>query len=115
MCDGCKVRNQAYQQMLLGRLPHVLVIHLKRFAWIDHFTNRKLDYLIDYPLRGPRATCEAPLRRVHRVWCACTRAVHACHRLSQASTFRPIAHRTLETPRVGSDMSSSLSVCMRGL
>lgn len=51
MCTKCKVPRRSSKQLWLSKLPHVLMIHLKRFYYQGPFRN-KVDTYVDFPLRG---------------------------------------------------------------
>ena len=46
-CESCRHLNEAYSYMRLSRLPEVLTIHLKRFAW-----TAAQEHVSGYSLRG---------------------------------------------------------------
>ncbi|XP_076894449.1 ubiquitin carboxyl-terminal hydrolase 5-like isoform X1 [Bidens hawaiensis] len=48
-CPQCKERRQASKKLDLWRLPEVLVIHLKRFAY-SRTMKSKLETLVDFPI-----------------------------------------------------------------
>ncbi|CAI5709763.1 unnamed protein product [Peronospora effusa] len=50
-CGHCKTLRPATKKMDLWRLPPLLVIHLKRFCFTQ-VSRRKLQHLVDFPLRG---------------------------------------------------------------
>jgi ubiquitin carboxyl-terminal hydrolase 4/11/15 len=49
-CSGCKHHVQAEKQIGLWKLPPVLVIHLKRFAFLSNRYREKLEDLVQFPL-----------------------------------------------------------------
>ncbi len=51
-CGGCKKHVQAEKQIGLWRLPPVLVIHLKRFAFLSNRYREKLEDLVQFPLHA---------------------------------------------------------------
>jgi ubiquitin C-terminal hydrolase len=51
-CSGCKNHVQAEKQIGLWKLPPVLIIHLKRFAFLSNRYREKLEELVEYPLEG---------------------------------------------------------------
>ncbi len=51
-CPGCRNHVQAEKQIGLWSLPPVLVIHLKRFAFLSNRYREKLEEKVDYPLEG---------------------------------------------------------------
>ncbi|KAI9024072.1 hypothetical protein DFJ74DRAFT_64702 [Hyaloraphidium curvatum] len=63
MCTKCKVPRKSTKQLWLSRLPHILMVHLKRFYYQGPFRN-KVDTFVDFPLRdldlGPRLRYKDP-------------------------------------------------------
>ena len=52
-CPNCKCHREATKRLTITRLPQVLVIHFKRFAFSDQRSNAdKLSTPIDFPLHG---------------------------------------------------------------
>eukprot|EP00826_Nyctotherus_ovalis_P004688 TRINITY_DN11030_c0_g3_i1.p1 TRINITY_DN11030_c0_g3~~TRINITY_DN11030_c0_g3_i1.p1 ORF type:complete len:249 (+),score=41.52 TRINITY_DN11030_c0_g3_i1:671-1417(+) len=49
-CGHCNSEGTANLQLLITKLPDILIIHLKRFLYSDNFTE-KLDTLINFPLQ----------------------------------------------------------------
>ena len=49
-CPKCKKHHRATKKFDLWRLPHVLVIHLKRFSY-NRYWRDKLDSFIEYPTK----------------------------------------------------------------
>jgi ubiquitin carboxyl-terminal hydrolase 4/11/15 len=50
-CPVCKRHEQATKKFDIWQLPHVLVIHLKRFSYTRYWRD-KLDTLVEFPVRG---------------------------------------------------------------
>ena len=50
-CPHCKEHREATKQMSVWRLPHVLIIHLKRFSFHNFIWRDKIDKLVKIPLR----------------------------------------------------------------
>jgi len=49
-CEGCCSLQEAQKRMVFKRLPQVLVIHLKRFKFIEHLQRfQKLYYRVSFP------------------------------------------------------------------
>ncbi|KAG0938159.1 hypothetical protein G6F32_009539 [Rhizopus arrhizus] len=51
MCPKCGKKRKATKQLMISRLPDVLLIHLKRFSADGLFKN-KLDVMVKYPIKG---------------------------------------------------------------
>jgi ubiquitin C-terminal hydrolase len=51
-CPGCRAHVQAEKQIGLWSLPPVLVVHLKRFAFLSNRYREKLEDRVEYPLDG---------------------------------------------------------------
>ena len=51
LCTKCKVPRRSSKQLWLSRLPHVLMIHLKRFYFQGPYRNQ-VDTFVDFPLRS---------------------------------------------------------------
>ena len=49
-CPRCKKHQQATKKFDLWDLPHVLVIHLKRFSY-NRYWRDKLDTFVEYPTK----------------------------------------------------------------
>lgn len=50
MCPKCGKKRKATKQLMISRLPDVLLIHLKRFSADGLFKN-KLDVMVKYPIK----------------------------------------------------------------
>ncbi|XP_059166699.1 ubiquitin carboxyl-terminal hydrolase 19-like isoform X2 [Physella acuta] len=51
-CPACKKHVEASKQMAVWRLPHTLVIQLKRFSFQNFLMRSKIKKHIDFPTRG---------------------------------------------------------------
>ena len=56
VCEKCKSKNATYKEMSLQRLPHVLIIHLKRFlvkkkANVNFFKTLKNNVMVNFPIK----------------------------------------------------------------
>ncbi|KAK7077081.1 Ubiquitin carboxyl-terminal hydrolase 19 [Halocaridina rubra] len=51
-CPRCKKPVEATKQMSIWRLPHVLIIQLKRFSFKYVLYSDKIDKFVQYPIRG---------------------------------------------------------------
>ncbi|XP_068242190.1 ubiquitin carboxyl-terminal hydrolase 19-like [Palaemon carinicauda] len=51
-CPRCKKPVEATKQMSIWRLPHVLIIQLKRFSFKYVLYSDKIDKIVQYPVRG---------------------------------------------------------------
>ncbi|XP_071485343.1 ubiquitin carboxyl-terminal hydrolase 2-like [Diadema antillarum] len=51
-CDKCKTLRSGTKKMEIERCPKVLIIQLKRFSSSHSGMTRKVDTLVDFPLRG---------------------------------------------------------------
>ncbi|GFS20380.1 ubiquitin carboxyl-terminal hydrolase 19 [Elysia marginata] len=51
-CPSCKKHVEASKQMSIWRLPHTLVIQLKRFSFQNFLLRSKIKKFIDFPIRG---------------------------------------------------------------
>jgi ubiquitin carboxyl-terminal hydrolase 12/46 len=50
-CDKCCSLQEAQKRMKIKKAPHILVIHLKRFKYIEHLSRyKKLSYRVVFPL-----------------------------------------------------------------
>jgi len=50
-CPHCKTLRKATKQLILSRLPPILLIHLKRFSIKGPFTD-KVETLVDFPVKA---------------------------------------------------------------
>ena len=50
-CPTCKEQREASKQMSVWRLPHTLVIQLKRFSFRNALWRDKIDKLVEFPVR----------------------------------------------------------------
>jgi ubiquitin C-terminal hydrolase len=50
-CTRCRVAREATKRLWLVKLPHILLVHLKRFYYQGPFRN-KIDTFVDFPLMG---------------------------------------------------------------
>lgn len=61
-CPRCKMPVEATKQMSIWRLPHILIIQLKRFSFKYVLYSDKIDKFVQYPVRGlnvqPYMSCE---------------------------------------------------------
>ncbi|KAK7476332.1 hypothetical protein BaRGS_00032450, partial [Batillaria attramentaria] len=51
-CPSCKKHREASKQMSIWRLPHTLVVQLKRFSFRNFIWRDKIDKMVDFPTRG---------------------------------------------------------------
>ncbi|XP_074644524.1 ubiquitin carboxyl-terminal hydrolase 19-like isoform X2 [Tubulanus polymorphus] len=51
-CPQCKEHREATKQMSIWRLPHTLIIQLKRFSFRNFIWRDKIDKLVEFPIRG---------------------------------------------------------------
>jgi len=51
-CSSCKEHVKALKTMKLWRLPNILIVHLKRFAFKHTLRREKLDTFVDFPVDG---------------------------------------------------------------
>ncbi|XP_066283408.1 ubiquitin carboxyl-terminal hydrolase 19-like [Branchiostoma lanceolatum] len=51
-CPGCKQHREATKQMSLWRLPHTLIIQLKRFSFRNLIWRDKITKMVQFPLTG---------------------------------------------------------------
>ena len=51
-CPRCKEHREATKQISVWRLPPVLIIHLKRFSFLNLVMRDKIDKLVKFPLRS---------------------------------------------------------------
>ncbi|XP_021369887.1 ubiquitin carboxyl-terminal hydrolase 19-like isoform X2 [Mizuhopecten yessoensis] len=51
-CPRCKEHREATKQMSIWRLPHTLIIQLKRFSFRNFIWRDKIDKMVDFPVRG---------------------------------------------------------------
>lgn len=50
-CEGCKKLGTFKKQIIITKPPHILIVHLKRFAF-ENNSMFKLNHMIDYPLQN---------------------------------------------------------------
>jgi len=50
-CGNCKTHREAHKKFDLGRLPELLVVHLKRFQYSRYWRD-KIELVVDFPLEG---------------------------------------------------------------
>lgn len=50
-CPKCKQHREASKQLLLWRLPNVLIIQLKRFSFRSFIWRDKINDMVDFPVR----------------------------------------------------------------
>ena len=48
LCDKCKKTSKAFRLITISTLPKYLVLHLKRFLFVDRL--RKIEQRIEFPL-----------------------------------------------------------------
>ena len=77
-CPKCQQHREASKQLLLWRLPNVLIIQLKRFSFRSFIWRDKINDMVDFPVRYPSHNhrtlylyrtvlfCQPPL--VKRAW-----------------------------------------------
>lgn len=63
LCDNCMCRQEAFKRMRIKKLPKVLVLHLKRFKYVEHqkqSSYQKLRYSVAFPfhIKIPNTTDE---------------------------------------------------------
>uniref|UniRef100_UPI00358F1FD1 ubiquitin carboxyl-terminal hydrolase 19 isoform X2 n=1 Tax=Myxine glutinosa TaxID=7769 RepID=UPI00358F1FD1 len=51
-CPQCKTHRQASKQLLLWRLPNVLILQLKRFSFRNILWRDKINAMVDFPISG---------------------------------------------------------------
>ncbi|CAM4694302.1 unnamed protein product [Lepidochelys kempii] len=51
-CPECKQHREASKQLLLWRLPNVLIIQLKRFSFRSFIWRDKINDMVDFPVRS---------------------------------------------------------------
>ncbi|XP_046561089.1 LOW QUALITY PROTEIN: ubiquitin carboxyl-terminal hydrolase 19-like [Haliotis rubra] len=51
-CPRCKKHQEATKQMSIWRLPHLLIIQLKRFSFRNFIFRDKIDKMVEFPTRG---------------------------------------------------------------
>ncbi|XP_011407549.2 PREDICTED: ubiquitin carboxyl-terminal hydrolase 19-like [Amphimedon queenslandica] len=51
-CPRCKEHREATKRLSVSRLPHILIIHLKRFSFSDLTRRTKIDKHVEFPLTG---------------------------------------------------------------
>lgn len=53
-CPKCKERLQAFKKMDVWSTPDVLILHLKRFSYVQQFfvTREKIEEVVSFPLEG---------------------------------------------------------------
>ncbi|XP_060079389.1 ubiquitin carboxyl-terminal hydrolase 19-like [Ylistrum balloti] len=51
-CPRCKEHREATKQMSIWRLPHTLIIQLKRFSFRNFIWRDKIDKMVEFPVRG---------------------------------------------------------------
>ncbi|XP_078342012.1 ubiquitin carboxyl-terminal hydrolase 19-like isoform X3 [Crassostrea virginica] len=51
-CPSCKEHREATKQMSIWRLPHTLIIQLKRFSFRNFIWRDKIDKMVEFPVRG---------------------------------------------------------------
>ncbi|XP_046371812.2 ubiquitin carboxyl-terminal hydrolase 19-like isoform X1 [Haliotis rufescens] len=51
-CPQCKKHQEATKQMSIWRLPHLLIIQLKRFSFRNFIFRDKIDKMVEFPTRG---------------------------------------------------------------
>lgn len=50
-CPSCKEHREATKQMSIWRLPHTLIIQLKRFSFRNFIWRDKIDKMVEFPVR----------------------------------------------------------------
>lgn len=50
-CPKCQQHREASKQLLLWRLPNVLIIQLKRFSFRSFIWRDKINDMVDFPVR----------------------------------------------------------------
>lgn len=50
-CPKCKQHREASKQLMLWRLPNVLIIQLKRFSFRSFIWRDKINDMVDFPVR----------------------------------------------------------------
>ena len=58
-CPKCQQHREASKQLLLWRLPNVLIIQLKRFSFRSFIWRDKINDMVDFPVRCGRS--QSPL------------------------------------------------------
>ncbi|XP_041347481.1 ubiquitin carboxyl-terminal hydrolase 19-like [Gigantopelta aegis] len=51
-CPRCKKHQEATKQMSIWRVPHTLIIQLKRFSFRNFIFRDKIDKMVQFPTRG---------------------------------------------------------------
>ncbi|XP_076074330.1 ubiquitin carboxyl-terminal hydrolase 19-like [Mytilus galloprovincialis] len=51
-CPKCKQHREATKQMSIWRLPHTVIIQLKRFSFRNFIWRDKIDKMVEFPTRG---------------------------------------------------------------
>ncbi|KAM5125644.1 ubiquitin carboxyl-terminal hydrolase 19-like, partial [Mantella aurantiaca] len=51
-CPKCNQHREASKQLMLWRLPNILIIQLKRFSFRTFIWRDKINDLVDFPVRG---------------------------------------------------------------
>ncbi|XP_013408956.1 ubiquitin carboxyl-terminal hydrolase 19 [Lingula anatina] len=51
-CPQCKQHREATKQMSLWKLPHILIIQLKRFSFRNFIWRDKIDKMVQFPVRN---------------------------------------------------------------
>ncbi|XP_062509937.1 ubiquitin carboxyl-terminal hydrolase 19-like isoform X2 [Corticium candelabrum] len=51
-CSKCKEHTEAKKEIAIWRLPHILVLHLKRFKYSGNIWRDKITSFVDFPERG---------------------------------------------------------------
>ena len=50
-CPQCKQHREASKQLLLWRLPNVLIVQLKRFSFRSFIWRDNINDLVEFPVR----------------------------------------------------------------
>jgi len=51
-CGRCETHRQGLKTIRVNRLPHILVVHLKRFESRNSFLRERLNTVVDFPICG---------------------------------------------------------------
>ncbi|NWX81299.1 UBP19 hydrolase, partial [Alca torda] len=51
-CPKCKQHREASKQLMLWRLPNILIIQLKRFSFRSFIWRDKINDMVDFPVRS---------------------------------------------------------------
>ncbi|KAK3602943.1 hypothetical protein CHS0354_039361 [Potamilus streckersoni] len=51
-CPQCKEHREATKQMSIWKLPHTLIVQLKRFSFRNFILRDKIDKMVEFPVRG---------------------------------------------------------------